>query len=67
MMTRAQSQPHLPLQSLHCGCLSHVAHMYGHLEALVKRLSMEEQYDLSLKHPADSGMHLRTHHHHSLK
>lgn len=67
MTTRVQSQSHLPLQSLHCGRLSHVAHVHSHLEALVESLSMEKQYDLSFKHPADSGIHLWTHHHHSLK
>lgn len=32
----------------------------------MKGLGVEEQHDLSLKHPADGGVHLWTHHHHAL-
>lgn len=57
----------LAVHSFHSGGLSHIADVHSNLEALVEGLGMEKQHDLSLKHPADGRIHLRTHHHHPLQ
>ena len=56
----------LPLQALHGGCLSHVAHMHCDLGAPAEGFGVKEQDDGGFELAADGRVHLRADQHHPL-